>query len=76
MFQELVLWSRVYRHIGRAQPPDEAALCGCACAFRNGHTIDAALLRAALDEDHGNDRPQELGVADSLWYRARKLLLK
>lgn len=73
---ELVLWSRIYRHIGRMQPPDEDALRGCACAFRKGILIDVQLLQAALDEDHSNDRPAELGLSDSLWVKTRKVLLK
>ena len=73
---ELVLWSRIYRHIGRMQPPDEDALSGCACAFRKGVLIDVQLLQAALDEDDTNDRPPELGLTDSLWVKTRKVLLK
>ena len=73
---ELVLWSRIYRHIGRMQPPDEDALRGCACAFRKGVLIDVQLLQAALDEDHTNDRPAELGLSDSIWVKTRKVLLK
>ena len=73
---ELVLWSRIYRHIGRMRPPDEDALSGCACAFRTGVLIDVRLLQAALDEDDTNDRPPELGLTDSLWVKTRKILLK
>lgn len=73
---ELVLWSRIYRHIGRMQPPDEDALSGCACAFRKGVLIDVQLLQAALDDDDTNDRPPELSLTDSLWLKIRKVLLK
>ena len=66
----------VYRHLGRAQPPDEQALQALACAFRNGFTINSELILAALDEDPTNDRPPELGLADSLWIKIRKALLK
>ena len=71
-----MLWSRIFRHLNRAQPPDEVALRGIACALRNGFEINAHLLRAALDEDDTNDRPPELGLADSLWIKTRKVLLK
>jgi len=107
---ELELWSRVVQQVGRQQGPDELALRGCACAFRNStynHTeqsvVDAKLLLMALDEDDSNDRsvfgrqtrhfwgcfltaafwytlgenrPAELGLGDSLWFKTRKLLLK
>jgi hypothetical protein len=73
---ELVLWSRVYKQIGREQGPDELALRGCACALRTQQDVDAQLLRMALDEDDSNDRPSQLGLGDSLWFKARKLLLK
>lgn len=73
---ELVLWSRIYRHIDRTQPPDEDALSGCACAFRKGVFIDVQLLQAALDDDNTNDRPPELGLKNSLWVKTRKVLLK
>ena len=73
---ELLLWSRVHRHVGRQLAPDESGLKGCACSFRNGQRVDAALLHAALDEDYSNDRPPELGLGDSAWFNVRKLLLK
>ena len=72
---ELVLWARVYRHIGR-KAPDEQALRGCARAFREEERIDAQLLYDALDDDPSNDRPARFSQVDSVWIKMRKLLLK
>jgi hypothetical protein len=44
--------------------------------LRTQQDADAQLLRMALDEDDSNDRPSQLGLGDSLWFKARKLLLK
>ena len=73
---ELVLWNRVYLAVGRPAPPDEAALCGVACAFRQQEIVDVALLDAALDDDDANDHAAVADFADSFWFRLRKLLLK
>jgi hypothetical protein len=64
--------------VPREQGPDsdELALRGCACALRTQQDVDAQLLRMALDEDDSNDRPSQLGLGVSLWFKARKLLLK
>ena len=73
---ELILWNRVYLAVGRPAPPDEAALCGVACAFRQQEIVDVALLDAALDDDDANDHAAVADFADSFWFRLRKLLLK
>ena len=73
---ELILWNRVYLAVGRPAPPDEAALYGVACAFRQQEIVDVALLDAALDDDDANDHAAVADFADSFWFRLRKLLLK
>lgn len=77
---QLVIWSRLYQHLGTPYPPDENGLQGCAQRFRNyihtGKGLQVEVLKNALDDEDSNDDSHTLGCSDTLFFRLRKLLLK